>query len=758
MFKNIELNIEYFTGGFVEKIIPENGVVSWQKTTDMGISIRLSSSNRQMWAYLYLDIIGRGSAVLKRGEEIIGVLSPEEKYMCINKDADECELYIQTDFADIEIKTIQVFSYSHNIFPEPDKYIEKEGMFVLSSGCGLSCPEEWNAAGDFLKAELCIKDGKDIILEKDEALENEEFIIEISENNIFIKSGCIRGAFYASDVLVQLFGGEDAVLCAVIYDKPFMKIRGFHGGLPSCENMDFYKKFIKYVLVPMRYNTLFIQPTSAMQYDSYPEINKEWIKVCERYRRGIGDKPFHYDMLAYGNVLTKEQVRELVSYARSFGIEVIPEIQALGHVQYMTRAFPEIGETLVQSFTNDDINVNDTDERPESDISHCYCPENPKSYEILFAIIDEVLEVFGDVSYVHMGHDEVYEIGVCEKCKDIPPEELLYNDIIKIYNYLKDKGIKMMIWSDMLQKASPYQTVGALNKLPKDIIMLDFIWYFHLDSNIENNILKEGFEVVMGNMYSSHYPRFEERREAVLGAQTSTWVGISEKSFALEGKFFEVVYSGNMMWQKAYAEKLRECYSYIISNKLVGIRRKINSDFVRNYETESVCFNTNPKGVTAKHLCLEAGYDGCIDTDAEINIDAFADKVVFLHTADKSEKRIAWGDLYEVAHYTVCYDDGTAEIVPVEYGGNIRVWNKRYAQPKTQSYYRHEGYVGTYDCYPEKTGITYALQPYTIYGFEWYNKHPEKKIKSKIKSAEQNTALNVLLFGIKLLKKVMTSD
>ena len=107
---------------------------------------------------------------------------------------------------------------------------------------------------------------------------------------------------------------------------------------------------------------------------------------------------------------------------------------------------------------------------------------------------------------------------------------------------------------------------------------------------------------------------------------------------------------------------------------------------------------------------------------------------------------------------TVCYDDGTAEIVPVEYGGNIRVWNKRYAQPKTQSYYRHEGYVGTYDCYPEKTGITYALQPYTIYGFEWYNKHPEKKIKSIIKSAEQNTALNVLLFGIKLLKKVMTSD
>ena len=327
-----------------------------------------------------------------------------------------------------------------------------------------------------------------------------------------------------------------------------------------------------------------------------------------------------------------------------------------------------------------------------------------------------------------------------------------YKDIMRIYNYLKAKGIKMMLWSDMLQKASPYKTTDALKKLPKDIIMLDFIWYFHLGDNIEENILKEGFAVVMGNMYSSHYPRFEERREKVIGAETSTWVGISEKSFALEGKFFEAVYSGNMMWQKAYKSELRECYSYIIAEKLKSVRRSINNDR-EEYTRKSVelpCDITTPY---VGYICNMTGFGRAVDTSCEIAVDEYADKILFVHTADKREKRIAWEALVKTGSYEICYEDGESITVPIEYAGNIRVWNEKYASAKSQSYYRHEGYVGTYECYPVKAGITYSLMPYTVYGYEWYNPFLDKKIKCIKKYEALNSDVRTILFDIQLMRK-----
>ena len=83
----------------------------------------------------------------------------------------------------------------------------------------------------------------------------------------------------------------------------------------------------------------------------------------------------------------------------------------------------------------------------------------------------------------------------------------------------------MMIWGDMLQPVTKYLTPPAVDLIPKDIVLLDFIWYFHLDKDIEDHLLERGFKVIMGNMYSSHYPRYEARRskKGILGAEVSTW-------------------------------------------------------------------------------------------------------------------------------------------------------------------------------------------------------------------------------------------
>lgn len=747
--RQIEMKTEYYTRGFIKPLTLFEDTVKWQDVTDVGISVRLTMDKPEFIEYIYAEIDGSGDVFLMDAEETIGVLRAGEHIMTVNKRVRQAQLYISTDFKDVHISRLEAYAPEHFILPQPYEYSKTAGELDISCGASISCgAEELSGAAEFLSSELT-EGGVPVNIIKDGALSAEEFLIDVDIAGISVRCGGIKSAWYAADVILQL-KEAGKISCCHIHDKPFMKIRGFHAGLPSEENFEFYKRFIKYVLVPMRYNVLFIQPTSAIEYDCYPEINRMWEKVCERYRRGLGEKPFHYDMLACGGVLKKSRVRELVEYARSFGIEVIPEIQSLSHTQYITRAFPEVGESLEQSFTNDEINTNLTDERPESGVSHCCCPSNPKSYEILFNIIDEVLEVFAPVKYVHIGHDEGYEIGVCPKCRAKAPAQLFYDDVMKLYEYLKPKGVKIMMWSDMLQPSADYETKAALKKLPKDIILLEFIWYFHMEEDIEKALINEGFSVMLGNMNSSHFPRFEERRGAVLGAETSTWIEISERSFAHEGKFFEAVYSAEMMWSEHYRGELRDFYALCAARRLLGVRRRLHSD--TGGAPVHIELPSGELSKQSKLVLLETGMKTACESDVTVELGEYADKLLFVHAADKAEKRIVWENLCEIGRYVVVYEDGVREEAPIYYGGNIRVWNKKYARPKGQAYYRHQGYVGTYECYPYKTGKTDEGADYTIYGYEWYNPRPDKKLAYIQKIKSENTDVNTLLFEIQAIK------
>ena len=175
-------------------------------------------------------------------------------------------------------------------------------------------------------------------------------------------------------------------------------------------------------------------------------------------------------------------------------------------------------------------------------LSSFYCPSNKKSYEIIYDIIDEIVEVVKPERYVHMGHDEIYQIGLCPRCKGKDHAELYAKHVNRMYDYLKKKGLGMMIWSDMLQPTERYLTPSSIEKIPKDIIMLDFIWYFHFDIDMEDHILPYGFNVIIGiigNMYSSHYPRFESRiaKKGMIGGEVSTWCRFDEYNLAKKVRF-----------------------------------------------------------------------------------------------------------------------------------------------------------------------------------------------------------------------------
>ena len=114
---------------------------------------------------------------------------------------------------------------------------------------------------------------------------------------------------------------------------------------------------------------------------------------------------------------------------------------------------------------------------------------------------------------LHIGHDELYTFGVCDRCRGKSGAELLAGDLIKVHDYLAARGIRTVLWGDKLQNiiiggvdhggrarrhTDPAQhadhtmreTYQAVDFVPKDMLIMD--WYWSLDPNSERFFQAQG--------------------------------------------------------------------------------------------------------------------------------------------------------------------------------------------------------------------------------------------------------------------------
>ncbi len=125
--------------------------------------------------------------------------------------------------------------------------------------------------------------------------------------------------------------------------------------------------------------------------------------------------------LAEGRYLEPDEVSRLFEWAREYHLDPVPEIQGLAHVFHLAGAYPDIAEL------------------PEAAFPDAYCPSNPKSYEVLFDVMEEYLELTKCTS-VHIGHDEWRAGGLCPKCRERDTGELFAEDILKMTGWLAERG------------------------------------------------------------------------------------------------------------------------------------------------------------------------------------------------------------------------------------------------------------------------------------------------------------------------------
>lgn len=242
-----------------------------------------------------------------------------------------------------------------------------------------------------------------------------------------------------------------------------MPVRGLAIAAPKMAGVDRFVTFIENELTANKVNTLVLRVDWNYQYQSYPQ-------------------------LADDNALTKAAVKKIVAAAKKGGIRLIPQINLLGHQSWaettyaLLKVFPQFDETP-------HVKMPEKYEWPNPDGLYCksYCPLHPDVHEVVFALMDEITEVFEATAF-HAGMDEVFYIGddKCPRCKGRDKAELFAGEVTKLRNHLASKGRELWIWGDRLLdgsmtgmgmwEASMNNTHRAVDMIPKDVVICD--WHY----------------------------------------------------------------------------------------------------------------------------------------------------------------------------------------------------------------------------------------------------------------------------------------
>ena len=315
-----------------------------------------------------------------------------------------------------------------------------------------------------------------------------------------------------------------------------------------------------------------------------------------------------------------------------------------------------------------------------------------------------------------------------------------------------------MMWADMLHSppTRKYETYRAIDKIPKDILLLDFVWYFNMNNDIEDELIEHGFTVGIGNLYSPNFPRFEKRlyKDGVVGGVFATWHVIREQQLGYCGKFFDAMYLGAALWDGGYDSRNRSTYNHIIAKYIQPEKRDLirGTYNVNGYKNEKLpAFKGETKCIPAELLQV---CKGAVALDhGEIKVGERYDRLVFAHTTLWDDVVKPWYSYDVVGSYTVEYEDGTKEVIELGYSKHIMRYTEAYAKPMLENIYRHTALQMTWTTDPVIETKDFRGDDVCVCGLVWENPNPDKTIVSISFDRDENDISRPVLAGITGYKK-----
>ncbi len=452
---------------------------------------------------------------------------------------------------------------------------------------------------------------------------------------------------------------DGAFLFDAVWDWPLYETRGVKLMLPGRNEIEDFKQFID-ACVYFRHNIVMLEIGGAMEYRRHPEINEGWEEYAAFMLEYSGKSnqiqnntyPWRKNSIhannGGGSYLTQDEIKALIDYCERRNLEIIPEVPATSHCDYMLTRHPELAE------------------RPEDPYPDTFCPSNPASYELLFDILDEVIKVFNP-KIINVGHDEYYSINVCDRCRKriMDASDIYAEDVTKIHDYLASKGVKTMIWCDKLldvHTVSGANFGGALNyvyfqwnvkgkllgiipatypardKIPKDVICLNWMWSFgpKYDEDLRD------FHVMFGNFSGSNMNDFKKRCGSnTTGGICSNWGATRAVYLQRNNVYYHLAYNDILFFDDKYDDNQNDQYSARMDEVFKKLFNYRNSLFAENYDFVEVIHSA----------------------DADYRHRSFCDGEL----AEGNE----YMEKYLLGNYKISYKNGEEELVPVILGQNI---------------------------------------------------------------------------------------
>ena len=149
---------------------------------------------------------------------------------------------------------------------------------------------------------------------------------------------------------------------------------------------------------------------------------------------------------------TLEEQQDLVRTCADLGLEVIPLIQVIGHLEWLLKH--EEWRDWRENGSGNEI-----------------CPLHPEALPRLKQWIDEVVELHPGIRFLHLGADETWNLGTCGKCRKHDPMKLYQEHVSELCRHALEKGCRPLIWADMFWNE---KRLDLVPQLPEGTIPVDW--------------------------------------------------------------------------------------------------------------------------------------------------------------------------------------------------------------------------------------------------------------------------------------------
>lgn len=531
------------------------------------------------------------------------------------------------------------------------------------------------------------------------------------------------GTYYGAQTLRQLFvaGSKGLSICgAAVDDYPALSWRGAHLFVGK-NALPFHEKLIENIFSRLKMNNLVLE--------------------CERTKwNAIG-------ATAPPSAMSKNDLRQEVGFAKRHFLSVTPLIASVGHMDWL------FSDPSRLSLAED----------PQT--PWAMKATNPESNKFLFHLYDEVIDLFHP-QYLHIGGDEVtiegrYPYLSAATYPTVADEYI--EQVTSLHDYLKNKGVKTMMWGDMLlargeaKNATNAPTLAQAKQmrsaLPKDIAICD--WHYQPNGAFKSPSVfqKSGFRTVIGSTWYNpeDIARFAHALAAAhqTGLLQTTWAGRDSNeqnliddpkqftAFVLAGDYAwtgaavdpdKLPYSPSRLFEQWYAPSIadsRPRSGFAVDLSAFANRALADNDSraawlgyggahdLRQVPTGLVRLNGTQYSLAPKAIMLAGAFNppGTAyphSIDIPLNHAAAKLSLVMATTYSALPKTV-------VGKITLTYADGAADTIPLIYGQNIAAWNDSGDAANADEVW-----------HAQTPGGDFAA----LRALVWKNPHPRKAIRS----------------------------